>query len=128
MRNLPSLPQGRIEVFVDYLSDLRETLPELSTPPLLPTEPPPLDEDGGSDAGADVGESNAELEQMKRDVRNLKSQVRKPKSQTKKTRDQRNKFSRPRRKKGNTWPQIYEEYSHRFPQDTTASQGTLRLS
>jgi len=47
-----------------------------------------------------------------------------------KTRDQRNRFSCPRRAKDppETWQEIHEAYSEKYPLDTKASPGTLRQS
>ena len=61
---------------------------------------------------------------------NLKAKRRTPPSPFEKIRHQRNEFSCQRRKEKppQTWPEIFEEYSEKYPDDKKASSATLRLS
>ena len=52
----------------------------------------------------------------------------KPLTKRLKIRNQRNNFSRPRRKKGMTWGDIYDAYRLKYKDDTDASPDTLRHS
>lgn len=69
-----------------------------------------------------------DLEQKKPSLKKEPNgKTRKP-TKAEKIRRQRNKFSRPRLKKNETWPEIYDAYHKRYPDDKKASADTLRHS